>query len=79
MLRRLAAFAAVAVLASTGSVLGAAPASASACPLDWYCSTIYYASATDHTVVGAKHETCTGNVSRWGVTTGVYDYYRDPC
>ena len=77
MLRRVlvtATLVTTAVLAVPGS-----PAQARACPLDYFCHSVYYSDSTHTTVVGERGTDCDGVSFNWGVRSSYQDYTEIPC
>jgi hypothetical protein len=64
---------------ATVAAVGATPAYARACMLDYSCVTTWYSDNTYTTVVGAKYESCVGDSYMWGVRSGHPTFVETPC
>ncbi|MCG5219823.1 DUF6289 family protein [Streptosporangium soli] len=77
MIRRVLVAAALALTAL--AVIPSVPAQARACKIDYACYTAYYSDASHTTQVGGKSESCSGNVTTWGVRSGYLTFSESPC
>lgn len=60
-------------------LLTAAPAHASACPLDFDCRVTYYSDSDRTEAVGGEWTACDGHTSTWGTKGPYRTHDRIPC
>jgi spermidine/putrescine-binding protein len=79
MIRRVITAAALAAAATFTAIVPAAPASARACTINFYCFHRYYADAAHTVLVGQRFEDCDGSMSMWGTFGPYATFSENPC